>query len=126
MTFVELREIPEGIGPYALAAISGDFVFVSMQLPVDYKTGRLVEGDFEDQLRQVLSNVREVLESIQLDITNILKITLYTTELYEMKKIDAVLEEFFGQHRPACSVIGVAFLPNGAGVAVEAIASKEG
>ena len=112
---------PAAIGTYSQAIRSGDLVFLSGQIPLDPATMEFVEGDFEAHARQVFDNLRAVAEAAGGDLNNVVKLTIFLTDLGNFATVNAVMEEYFAQPYPARAAVGVASLPKGADVEADAI-----
>ena len=112
---------PRAIGPYAQAVAVGDTVYLSGQIPLDPHSMTLVEGPIEDQARRVFDNLAAVAGAAGAGLEDIVKLTIYLVDLGDFARVNAVMEEVFGEVRPARAAIGVAALPKGAAVEVEAI-----
>ena len=117
---VESDKAPKAIGPYSPAVVYCDYVFISGQLGMD-KDGNLKEG-IEAQTRQALENVKALLESAGGSMDNIVKVTIYTTDISQFSKINEIYSEFFKEPYPARAVIEVKALPKNALIEIEAIA----
>jgi 2-iminobutanoate/2-iminopropanoate deaminase len=115
---------PQAIGPYSQATVNAGWVFVSGQIPLDPTTGDLVAGDFAQQAKRVLDNIDAVLKAAGCDRTSVVKATAYLTDLTRFAEFNEIYAAFFGEHRPARAVVGVAALPRGAQVEVEAVAVR--
>ena len=113
---------PKPVGPYSQGVRAGCLLFVSGQIPLDPETGRLVEGDFEDKVRRVLDNVKEIVEAAGGSLGDVVKVTVYMRDLGLFQEFNRVYSEYFRDHKPARAVIGVASLPLGVDLEVEAIA----
>lgn len=115
---------PVAGAPYSqgMAATCGRMVFTSGQVPVDPATGELCDGDIVVQTRQVLANVRAVLQAGGADMADVAKTTVFLTDLADFAQMNDVYAEAFGGHAPARSTIQVAALPLGARVEIEAVA----
>ena len=124
MEFVRTDKAPKAVGPYSQAVVSGNFVFVSGQIPLDPETGKMIEGDIEEKTKRVLENVSAVLESVGLSLKNVVKVTVFITDLSNFEKVNKVYSEFFGDHKPARSFVEVSALPKGAEIEIEVIAEK--
>lgn len=124
MHIVSTDRAPKAIGPYSQAIDIGNMVFTSGQIPLDPKTMKLVEGDIAVQTKQVFSNLRNVLEAAGLELSNVVKTTVFMADLSAFGEMNGVYEECFGQHKPARSTVQVAKLPLGAGVEIECIAVR--
>ena len=115
---------PRAIGPYSQATVSAGLVFVSGQIPLDPATGEIVAGGFAQQAIRVLDNIDAVLRAAGCDRTSVVKATAYLTDLTRFAEFNEIYAAFFGDHRPARAVVGVAALPRGAQVEVEAVAVR--
>lgn len=114
---------PSAIGTYSQAIKSGPFVFLSGQIPLDPVTMEIVEGDFETRTRQVFENLKAVAVQAGGDMDQIVKLTIYLTDLDNFATINSVMADYFQPPYPARAALGVASLPKGADVEAEAILS---
>ncbi len=96
-------------------------MFLSGQIPLDPATMEFVEGDFEARARQVFDNLRAVAEAAGGDLSNVVKLTVFLTDLANFATVNTVMEEYFAQPFPARAAVGVASLPKGADVEADAI-----
>lgn len=113
---------PQPVGAYSQALAKGGLVFTSGQLPIDAKTGVMITDSIEEEVRQALHNLRSVVEAGGCNFSDTVKVTVFLTDLSLFKDVDRVYGEFFGDHRPARSVVEVKALPKGARVEIEAVA----
>jgi 2-iminobutanoate/2-iminopropanoate deaminase len=115
---------PAPVGPYSQAIVSGGFVFASGQIPLDPATGKLVEGGFEAQAERVLDNLRAVLEAAGSSLDAVVRTNVFLTDLALFPRLNAVYGRYFtADPKPARSTIGVAALPLGAPLEIEAVAA---
>ena len=112
---------PAAIGTYSQAIRSGDFVFLSGQIPLDPATMEVADGDFEARARQVFENLKAVAAAAGGDLNHVVKLTIFLTDLGNFATINSVMEEFFEQPYPARAAVGVASLPKGVDVEADAI-----
>lgn len=112
---------PSAIGTYSQAVKSGNLVFLSGQIPLDPATMEFVEGDFEARARQVFDNLRAVAEAAGGDLNQVVKLTIFLTDLSNFAMVNSVMEDYFEQPFPARAAVGVASLPKGADVEADAI-----
>jgi len=113
---------PVPVGPYSQAIRSGELVFASGQIPLDPASGRIVEGEIEDEARQVIANLRAVLEAAGSGLEQVVRTTVYLTDLALFPRVNAVYAEAFAaEPAPARVTIGVAALPLGARIEIDAI-----
>jgi reactive intermediate/imine deaminase len=114
---------PSAIGTYSQAIRSGDFVFLSGQIPLDPATMEVVDGDFEARARQVFENLRAVAEAAGASLDNAVKLTIFLTDLDNFATVNSVMAEYFNEPYPARAAVGVAALPKGVDVEADAILS---
>jgi len=122
MDFIATKDAPHAIGPYSQAVRSGNLLFLSGQIPLDPKSGNLIEGDFAAHSRRVFDNLRAVLTAAGADFPNVTRATVYLTDLNNFQTLNAIYGEYFGNHKPARSTVGVSQLPRGATVEIDLIA----
>ncbi len=115
-------DAPKAIGPYSQAIRVGDFVFCAGQTGLDPATMELAAGGVEAQARQVLTNLKHVLEAAGSGFDRVVKTTVFLTDMANFAAMNAVYAEFFPENPPARSTIAVAGLPKGGLVEIEAIA----
>jgi len=113
---------PAPVGPYNLAVRAGDLLFCAGQIPLDPATGQLVPGDIRAQTERVLENIRLILEDAGLSFQNVVKSTVFMTNLADFAVMNGVYATFFPADAPARSTVQVAALPRGAAVEIEVIA----
>ena len=124
-TAIRTSEAPAAIGPYSQAIVSGNMIFCSGQIPLDPKTGQIVEGDIEVQTRRVLDNLAAVLAAAGAGWSNVVKTTIFLADLKDFATVNGVYaERFGGAAPPARSTVQAAALPRGARVEIEAIAVR--
>src|SRR5947208_11440498 len=121
---ISTSDAPAAIGPYSQAIRSGNFIFCSGQIPLDPKTGEIVPGDVNAQTRQVMENIAAVLRAERLDFRNIIKTTIFLTNLSDFQTINELYGSYFKSDPPARSTVQVAALPKGANVEIEVIAAE--
>ncbi|RJP54019.1 MAG: RidA family protein [Anaerolineaceae bacterium] len=119
---VQTDKAPKAIGPYSQAIGTDKMVFTAGQIALDPVTGELIAGGVEEQTRQVLNNLRNVLEAAGSSLEHVVKTTVFLQEMGDFPKMNAVYAEYFGENPPARSTVAVAALPKGGLVEIEAIA----
>jgi len=119
---ISTNTAPAAIGPYSQAIKIGNFVFISGQIPILPATGEIVQGDIKVQTRQVLENLRCILEAADSSLDKVVKTTIFMKDLNDYTAINAVYKEFFPNKPPARAAVQAARLPKDAGVEIEAIA----
>ena len=112
---------PTAIGPYSQAVISGNFVYVSGQLPIDPKDGQIPENA-ADQARQSLENVKAILEAAGSSLDKVVRVGIFLTDLSQFGAVNDVYAAIFSGHYPARSTVQVAALPRAVQVEIEAVA----
>ncbi len=112
---------PAAIGTYSQAIEAGGLVFLSGQIPLLPDTMEVVEGNFEARARQVFSNLQSVATAAGGSLNDVVKLTIFLTDLGDFATVNAVMEEFFEQPYPARAAVGVASLPKGVDVEADAI-----
>jgi 2-iminobutanoate/2-iminopropanoate deaminase len=117
---------PVAGAPYSQAVAAGGLLFVSGQVPVDPATGVLVEGDVTPQTERVLRNIAAILDAAGAGMHHVVKCTVFLTDLTDFPAMNAVYSGAFGERPPARSTLGVAALPLGARVEIEATAVLPG
>jgi len=117
-------EAPAAIGPYSQAVRIGDFLYTSGQISLDPNSMELITGNIELETERVLKNIEAILLAADLSLNNIIKTTVYLTDLSEFGKMNQVYERFFVETKPARACVQVAALPKGAKVEIDAIAHQ--
>ncbi|PLV58971.1 RidA family protein [Thermotoga sp. KOL6] len=123
---VETEKAPKAIGPYSQAIVVGNMMFVSGQIPVDPKTGNLIEGTIEEKTERVLENLKAILEAGGFSLEDVVKVTVFTTSIDFFPRVNEVYARYFDTHKPARSFVAVSQLPKNVEIEIEAIAVKEG
>lgn len=118
---IQTDQAPQAIGPYSQAVKVDDTVYLSGQIPLDPKTMELVEGDIEVHIRRVFDNLRAVAKAAGGDLKDIVKLNIYLTDLGHFPKVNEAMAAYFDQPYPARAAIGVAALPKGAAVEMDAV-----
>jgi len=119
---VETDKAPKAIGPYSQAIQAGNLLFLSGQIPLDPDKGELVKGDIDRQTKQVLENIKGVLESQKLGMEDVVKITIFLKDIENFGRVNEVYSTYFKSSPPARSTVEVAKLPRDVEIEVEAIA----
>ena len=114
--------VPKAVGPYSQSVITDRFVFTSGQLPLDPTTGEIVPGGVELQAARALENIKAILESAGSGMEKIVKTTIYIKNMMDFPEVNKVYAGFFSEPFPARSTVGVADLPRGALIEIEAVA----
>jgi 2-iminobutanoate/2-iminopropanoate deaminase len=121
-TIIKPAKSPTAVGPYNHAVRVGDLMFCAGQIPIDPKDGNLINGDIKAQTERVLENVKAILEDQKLTFANVVKSTVFLTNLGDFAGMNEIYAKYFTGDFPARSTIQVAALPKGASVEIEVIA----
>lgn len=124
-TIIHTDSAPQAIGTYSQAVRVGKTVYCSGQTPLDPKTGELVTGDIEVEIRRVFDNLLAVVTAADGTFSQVAKVTIFLTDLAHFPKVNEVMATYFRKPYPARSTIGVAQLPKGARVEIECILCLE-
>jgi 2-iminobutanoate/2-iminopropanoate deaminase len=119
---ISTNDAPKAIGPYEQAIRVGDFVYTAGQIPIDPKTGTFVEGGITDQTRQVLENLKAVLEAAGSSLERVVKTTVFLKNMADFAAMNEVYTRYLGEAKPARSTVAVAELPRGALVEIDLVA----
>jgi reactive intermediate/imine deaminase len=118
---IHSNNAPAAIGTYSQAIQAGNLVFISGQIPLLPTTMEVVDGDFEARARQVFDNIQAVAEAAGGSLNDIVKLTIFLTDLGNFATVNSVMESYFDQPFPARAAVGVASLPKGVDVEADAI-----
>ena len=121
-TIIKPAKSPAAVGPYNHAVRIGDLLFCAGQIPIEPATGHLVTGDIKAQTERVLQNVKAILDDQKLTFTNVVKSTVFMTNLGDFAAMNEIYAKYFTENFPARSTVQVAALPKGASVEIEVIA----
>ncbi len=119
---VSTEDAPGAIGPYSQAVMAGGFLFLSGAIPLEAATGEIVQGGIEAETRQVLLNVKAVLSGAGLDLDDVVKTTVYLSDISLFTRMNKVYGEFFSTPYPARATVEVSALPKGVALEIDAIA----
>lgn len=124
MKAISTTAAPAAIGPYSQAIEANGFVYASGQLPIDPATGQFPEGGIKEQTRQSLTNAKNILREAGIDLSHVVKTTVFLSDIANFAPMNEVYAEFFTQPFPARSAVAVKDLPKGALVEIEVVAVK--
>lgn len=124
MKVVNTNKAPKAIGPYSQAIEANGLIITSGQLPIDPATGEFAPGGIKEQTRQSLTNAKAILEEAGIELGNVMKTTVFLSDMNDFAAMNEVYAEFFSEPFPARSAIAVKTLPKNALVEVECIAAK--
>jgi 2-iminobutanoate/2-iminopropanoate deaminase len=119
---VSTENAPKAIGPYEQAIKVGEFVYISGQIPLDPKTGNLVDGGIAAQTRRVMENLKAVVEAGGSSFERVVKATVFLKNIDDFATMNEVYSEYLGKAKPARSTVAVADLPRGALIEIDLIA----
>lgn len=119
---VQTDRAPKAIGPYEQAIKVAGFVFTAGQIPLDPKTGNMIEGGIAIQTRQVLENLKGVLEASGSSLDKVVKATVFLKNIADFAAMNEVYAEYLGSSKPARSTVAVAELPRGALIEIDLVA----
>ncbi len=120
-TTIQTDRAPQAIGPYSQAVRAGNTVWLSGQIPLVPATGELVEGDIGVQIRQVFENLKGLSEASGGSLQHVVKLTIFLTDMAHFGLVNELMQEYFKEPYPARAAVGVASLPKGVPVEMEAI-----
>lgn len=118
---IETEKAPKAIGPYSQAKVVGSFVFTSGQIPIDPETNELLDGDIESQTRQVLENLKSVLEEAGSSLDDAIKVTVFLADMNDFVKVNEIYAGYF-KSKPARSTVQVARLPKDVRIEMDVVA----
>lgn len=121
---ISTSKAPAAIGPYSQAIEANGMIFASGQLPIDPETGNFPEGGIKEQTRQSLLNAQSILQEAGADLSNVVKTTVFLSDIANFAAMNEVYAQFFTEPFPARSAVAVKDLPKGALVEIEVIAAR--
>ncbi len=122
-TIISTERAPRAIGTYSQAVRAGNTVYVSGQIPLDPATMQMVTGDIDAEIRRVFDNLAAIIEAAGGTFANVVKLTVFLTDLVHFAKVNEIMATYFQEPYPARAAVGVAALPRGARVEMECILS---
>ena len=120
---IQTNLAPAAIGPYSQAIRIGDFLYTSGQIALDPESGMFLSGEIEEETEQTLKNISAILQADGLNLKNVIKTTVYLSDLNYFARMNQVYEKYFSNNKPARACVQVAALPKGAKIEIDAIAS---
>lgn len=120
-SYVETKQAPAAIGPYSQAYKAGSFLFTSGQIPLT-PAGELLTGDIVKETHQVFANLKAILDAAGTSFEQVVKTTVYVADIQNFGIINEIYASYFGNHRPARSLVEVSKLPKGASLEIEVVA----
>ena len=125
MKAIHTDNAPKALGPYSQAIKAGNMVFCSGQVPINPETNNFVEGGIKEQTRQALLNAQNILRQAGLELSNVVKTTVFLSDMNDFVVMNEVYADFFSMPYPARSAVAVKTLPKNALVEIECIAVAE-
>ena len=120
---IQTELAPAAIGPYSQAIRIGDFLYTSGQIALDPKSGKFLSGKIKEETEQTLKNISAILQADGLELENVIKTTVYLSDLKDFLQMNQIYEKYFSKNKPARACVQVAALPKGAKIEIDAIAS---
>ena len=120
---IQTEQAPTAIGPYSQAIRIGDFLYTSGQIALDPESGIFLSGEIEEETEQTLKNISAILQAGGVNFENVIKTTVYLSDLNDFTRMNQVYEKYFSKNKPARACVQVAALPKGAKIEIDAIAS---
>lgn len=120
---IQTEQAPAAIGPYSQAISIGDFLFTSGQIALDPESGIFLSAEIEEETEQTLKNISAILRAGGLSLENVVKTTVYLSDLNHFSRMNKVYEKYFSKTKPARACVQVAALPKGAKIEIDAIAN---
>ena len=121
---IQTEQAPAAIGPYSQAIRIGNFLYTSGQIALDPESGIFLSGEIEEETEQTLKNISAILQADGLNLENVVKTTVYLSDLNHFSRMNQVYEKYFSKTKPARACVQVAALPKGAKIEIDAIASS--
>ena len=122
-SIIQTADAPAAIGTYSQAVRTGNTVYVSGQIPLDPKSGQLVSGDIDAEIRRVFDNLKAIATAAGGTLDHAVKLTVFLTDMAHFPRVNEIMATYFVQPYPARAAVGVAALPKGARVEMECILS---
>ena len=120
---IQTEQAPAAIGPYSQAIRIGDFLYTSGQIALDPESGIFLSGEIEEETEQTLKNISAILQAGGVNFENVIKTTVYLSDLNDFTRMNQVYEKYFSKNKPARACVQVAALPKGAKIEIDAIAT---
>lgn len=119
---IKTKKAPEAIGPYSQGIRAGDFLFLSGQIPIEVKTGKLIKGGIKNQTKTVLENIKSILEAAGTNMNAVVKATVFLSDLNNYSKVNNIYATYFQAPYPARAAVQVARLPKDVDIEIEVVA----
>jgi 2-iminobutanoate/2-iminopropanoate deaminase len=122
MKIISTEKAPKAIGPFSQAIVCDNYVYCSGQISMNPETMQMVGNNIKEQTKQIFKNIKAVLNSCDLTLSNIIKTTVFLKNMDDFKEMNSIYETMFGKHKPARTTVEVARLPLNALIEIECIA----
>ena len=119
---IKTDQAPAAIGPYSQAVRIGNMLYTAGQIALDPRSGEFLSGEIEQETERTLENISAILKADELSLNNVVKTTVYLTDLSHFARMNQIYDKYFSKNKPARACVQVAALPKGAKVEIEAIA----
>lgn len=123
---INTKHAPKPIGPYNQAVLANNMLFVSGQIPMQPVSGELIKGGVKDQTRQVMENIKAILHAAELDFSDVVKCSIFISDMKNFPEINEAYGKYFGQDAPARETVQVAALPMNVDVEISCVAVVNG
>ena len=120
---IQTELAPAAIGPYSQGIRIGGFLYTSGQIALDPKSGKFLSGEIKEETEKTLKNISAILQADGLELENVIKTTVYLSDLNDFVQMNQIYEKYFSKNKPARACVQVAALPKGAKIEIDAIAS---
>ncbi|MFY9214804.1 MAG: RidA family protein [Tissierellaceae bacterium] len=122
LELIATTKAPGAVGPYSQGVKAGNIIFTSGQLHIDPENGQMLKGDIQEQTRLCLENVKAILEEGGAKLEDVVKVTIFLTDMAKFSAVNEIYGQYFSNHKPARSCVAVKELPLGGEVEIEAVA----
>ncbi|GAB6072094.1 RidA family protein [Venenivibrio stagnispumantis] len=122
MQMINTEKAPKAIGPYSQAIKFENLLFISGQIAINPQTNQLINGGIEEQTKQVMENIKAILQEAGLTFDNVIKTTIYLKDINDFAKVNEIYGSYFKEHKPARATVEVSRLPKDALIEIEVIA----
>lgn len=122
LELIATKKAPGAVGPYSQAVKAGNMIFTSGQLHINPENGEVIKGDIQEQTKLCLENVKAILNEAGATLEDVVKVTIFLTDISKFSLVNEVYGEYFSNHKPARSCVGVKELPLAGDIEIEAVA----
>jgi 2-iminobutanoate/2-iminopropanoate deaminase len=122
---VNISDAPKPIAPYSQAIMTGETLYVSGQIAINPYTGELITGDVQSQTRQIMENIRAILKEVDMDFSNVVKVSIFLSDIMIYKEVNEVYGTYFTEEPPAREAMQAAALPMNVDVEISCVAARK-